>query len=115
MKKWMWYALCALSFTANADFFSGNDLYQLYRGHLRADSPSSSGKDYADSMEYLGYVTGVWDAYNGIFICTGEPITRGQVADMIGYHLRDNPELRSKSASSVILVYLEEKYPCKKS
>jgi hypothetical protein len=114
MKKWLLFAICSLSYFAQAEFLTGNDVYQLYRAHLRADAPSPSNKDYADAMEYLGYVTGLWDAYDGLFICTNEPVTRGQIADMVGSHLRDNPELRSKAASSTILVYLAEKYPCKK-
>lgn len=71
-------------------------------------------KDLVDASEYLGYVTGVWDALEGFAVCTGDKITRGQIGDMVGEYLKNNPGIRDKQASSIIMIYLNAKYPCKK-
>ena len=104
----------AVALPAKAGFLTGNDLYELYKASIRAGQASASDKDFQDTSEYLGYVTGVWDALEGFVVCTGDNITRGQIGDMVGEYLKNNPGIRDKQASSIIMIYLNSKYPCKK-
>ncbi len=114
MKKWLLAFVFAVALPAKAGFLTGNDLYELYKASIRAGQASASDKDFQDTSEYLGYVTGVWDALEGFVVCTGDNITRGQIGDMVGEYLKNNPGIRDKQASSIIMIYLNSKYPCKK-
>ncbi|HFT2748685.1 Rap1a/Tai family immunity protein [Klebsiella quasipneumoniae] len=114
MKKWLLALVFVVALPAKAGFITGNELYELYKASIRAEQASPSEKDLVDASEYLGYVTGVWDTLEGFAVCTGDKITRGQIGDMVGEYLKSNPGIRDKQASSIILIYLNAKYPCKK-
>lgn len=114
MKKWLLALVLVVSLPAKAGFITGNELYELYKASIRAEQASPSEKDLIDANEYLGYVTGVWDALEGFAVCTGDKITRGQIGDMVGEYLKSNPGIRDKQASSIIMIYLNAKCPCKK-
>ncbi|HBW1205380.1 Rap1a/Tai family immunity protein [Klebsiella pneumoniae] len=114
MKKWLLALVLVVSLPAKAGFITGNELYELYKASIRAEQASPSEKDLIDANEYLGYVTGVWDALEGFAVCTDDKITRGQIGDMVGEYLKNNPGIRDKQASSIIMIYLNAKYPCKK-
>ncbi|HHT0191730.1 Rap1a/Tai family immunity protein [Raoultella planticola] len=114
MKKWLLALVFVVTIPAHAGFMTGNELYELYKASIRAGQASASDKDFRDANEYLGYVTGVWDTLEGFAVCTGDNITRGQIGDMVGEYLRSNPSIRDKQASSIIMIYLNSKYPCKK-
>lgn len=114
MKKWLLALAFIVTIPAHSEFMTGNDLYELYKSSLRAEQSSATDKDFRDANEYLGYVTGVWDAMEGTVACTDDKITRGQIADMVGGYLRSNPSFRDKPASSIIMLYMSYRYPCKK-
>ena len=114
MKKWLLALVFVAAIPAHAGFMTGNELYELYKASIRAEQTSASNKDFRDANEYLGYVTGVWDTLEGFAVCTSDSITRGQISDMVGEYLRKNPGIRDKQASSIIMIYLNSKYPCKK-
>lgn len=114
MKKWFLALVFVVAIPAKAGFITGNELYDLYKASIRAEQASPSEKDLIDANEYLGYVTGVWDALEGFAVCTGDKITRGQIGDMVGEFFQAEDGIRDKQASSIIMIYLNAKYPCKK-
>ncbi len=103
-KKLAVVAMLALSFNANAEFFSGNKLLSL--------TTSSSEIDLALGF---GYIAGVFDLGMGTTHCAPDTVTLKQVADMTLKLLRDVPEQREKSADQFVTAAISSVWPCKKS
>jgi hypothetical protein len=59
----------------------------------------------------LGYVQGVADAFNKV-ACLPEGVTARQISDTLVRFLREHPELRHYSASSLAKAALTENFPC---
>jgi Rap1a immunity proteins len=63
-----------------------------------------------------GYVVGVQDAVDGLhWFCVPEGsngVVAKQLVDVVKVYLRDHPERRHYSASSLVTEALEEKFPC---
>lgn len=114
MKKVFIVLLMAFASNSNAVFLTGNDLYVKYQAHARTGNGNATQDDYDAAYDYMGYVTGVWDAYDSITICPSGRVTRGQISDIVGRGLRDNPKTRSEPASDLVSKYLSEAFPCKK-
>lgn len=114
MKIWLLALTFTVTLPVHAEFMTGNDLYDLYKASSRAEQASATDRDFREANEYLGYVTGVWDAIDGTIACTNDNVTRGQIGDMVGEYLKANAAFRDKPASSIIMFYMSNKYPCKK-
>ena len=97
--------LAALLFVpsmAMAEFETGNKLYQ------NMTSNSVSEKMYA-----IGYVAGVFDAYQHVYICPpANSLTLGQVHDLFKQYLEYNPAIRHRTADAIIKEVLEKTWPC---
>jgi hypothetical protein len=104
IKKFAPILLAALLATsAHADFKSGNELLD----HVNADN-------YYNKGSALGYMTGVVDAYAGIYFCPPVTITGGQVQDIVRNYLTQNPSTRHEGASILVYRAIVEFFPCKK-
>ena len=104
MKKIIISALLMLSCSANAAFFSGNDLLNRM-----------TSNDTGERMLAMGYVAGIFDALDGTAFCTGgRGITLGQLKDIVMKKLQNFPESRHLTADNFVYVALSEAFPCKK-
>jgi hypothetical protein len=102
MKKLLVILLMIPGF-ARAEFDTGNTLYQ------RMTSSNNMDKMYA-----LGYIGGVYDAYQHIFHCppATNSITLGQVNDIVRNHLEANPAQRHRTADQLVKEALQRVWPC---
>lgn len=112
MKKWVFIALLSVSSVSNAAFFTGNDLYTKYQSYERITNGTGSSDDYGNASEYMGYVTAIWDMLESNQICTSNVITRGQINDIIGQGLQNNPQMRGQNANQLVTYYLTKAFPC---
>lgn len=90
--------LCAT--TAHAEFISGNELLSNMTG-------DSNAKLFA-----FGYVAGVYDTTTTVVHCAPASVTLRQVNDTVRKGLEAVPELRNKSADSLINLILKTVWPC---
>jgi hypothetical protein len=90
---------------AAAYFDTGNEIYE------RCTAPDKTSKRqiclatasaYLDMMRALGYS------------CTGDNLTRRQVADVFVKFLRENPESRQKSGPSLAIEAFSKGFGCKR-
>lgn len=94
-----------VSIRAAGYFDTGNDLYERC---IAADKTSNrqiclaTASAYLDMMRALGYA------------CTGDKLTRRQVADVFVKFLRENPESRQKSGPSLAVDAFTKGFGCKK-
>lgn len=89
-----------------ASFLDGNDLFE----HCQARR--SSG---------LNYILGVHDAQQAIaglgkqekLICPWGRVSSGNIIETVCKYLRENPDQRSRSGSSIVLEALGNAFPCR--
>ena len=96
---------------ARAAFESGDWLWEVCTGTSQ------------DRLVCLGYVTGVADTLialtgegkdlNGWRACLSESVTNGQAIDVAVKLLREHPEWRRYTASSLVARALAEAFPCR--
>ena len=96
-------ALALICGSAQAEFYTGNDLLQ------RIDSES-----HGEKMLALGYVIGVFDVGQSVLHCAPPSVTAGQIRDMAAAYLRGFPAKRHKSAESLVNEVLAAAWPCPK-
>jgi hypothetical protein len=97
MKTFITFILALFCVTAHAEFFSGNDVYELH-------STNEKG--------FLYYTAGVFDSGHNAYHCAPSNVTTGQVADMFYQFLRDNPNVRSFTAESIARSLFKTTWPC---
>lgn len=88
---------------AQAEFFTGNDLFQ-----------KMNSSSLIDQSMALGYVAGASDVGTRITHCPPNNSTIGQVHDMVKNHLETNPGSRHFSADSLITTLLKSVWPCQR-
>jgi hypothetical protein len=103
MKKIIVATAIVASFSAQAEFMTGNKLLSFLN--------SSDKTEYAVGM---GYVAGAWDALSSVAICAPAEVTVSQVVDMTKFLLDKNPSERHKSADLFVMTAGSEAWPCKK-
>lgn len=101
MKKWI-AVLALCSGTAQAEFYSGNDLLQKMDG------------EFSDRSLALGFVAGVADVWTNISVCPPKNVTLGQAHDIVRRYLVDNPQSRHFTAESLAKNALERVWPCRR-
>ncbi|WP_395393928.1 Rap1a/Tai family immunity protein [Novosphingobium sp. BL-8A] len=97
---------------ADAGFYTGNDLYEIC-------SVQKGEKEYLErSYECIAYITGAVDAFNTtreaakLKSCIPAGVTISQLKDVTVSYLRDNPETRNNSASSLVLAATRKAWAC---
>ena len=101
MKKWI-AVLALCGGTAQAEFYSGNDLLQKMDG------------EFSDRSLALGFVAGVADVWTNISVCPPKNVTLGQAHDIVRRYLVDNPQTRHFTAESLAKNALERVWPCRR-
>lgn len=110
MKKATLFIFLFFSYkVCTASFETGNTIYAGLEDWKRDSitSPIKAGQSF-------GYVIGVHDALDGTVICTPSNASKGQLVDIVFNYLRDNPQIRHKSADELITQALIKFYPCKR-
>ena len=103
MKRLLIALTAALAFSAQAQFISGNTLYERI-----------TSNNHGHTMWSMGYVTGVSDAYNGDLFCVPQTVTVGQLTDITRRSLESRPQDRHLPADILIMLALVDLFPCKK-
>jgi hypothetical protein len=92
--------ICLLAASANAEFYTGNDLLTKL---------DATGADFAIA---IGYISGVHDAARGTVHCSPQAVTAGQVVDMARKMLKAEPEIRNLSADVLVMAMMARAWPC---
>ncbi len=103
MKSTLLCVLMFCSFSVQAAFYTGNDLYQK----LKAESS-------VERMLAAGYVVAVVDGWEQIRVCPTAGVTVSQVADIVKAYLEKNPAVRHQRAFDLTAIALGEAFPCQK-
>jgi hypothetical protein len=99
MKKWI-AVLALVCGPAQAQFFSGNELYERLRdGRL---------------SQVMFYVAGVHDANDKVLFCSPSDVTLGQALDVVKRYLETRPEQRHLSADFLASQAMRAAWPCRK-
>ncbi|PLT26716.1 Rap1a/Tai family immunity protein [Pseudoalteromonas sp. MelDa3] len=98
------------AFSADAYFYSGNDLREPMQQYLKAEA-NDKDTDYSKAFEYAGYVIGVYDSTTP-FLCTPSKVSRNQILAMIAKHLNSNPEDWHLPARTIVQSSLFKSFPC---
>lgn len=101
MKKLITAIALVASFSAQAEFYSGNDIHRMF----------SSGNS-SDRLFAMGFVAGVVDVYQDVGICVPNNVTLGQVNDIFKQWLIFNPEKRHFTAQELVREAISMVYPC---
>jgi hypothetical protein len=104
MKRLLFLILTIFAFNSNvlADYFDGNDLYQL--------AESKNSQNYT---LFKGYVAGVQDVNNGVLFCVDENVKLSQSSEIVRKYLSDNPQKWHLAANQLIVNALLIAFPCK--
>jgi hypothetical protein len=96
--------LVALHATAQAEFYTGNQLLAMMQGSTM------------EKMHAMGYVVGVADVWDGVKYCPGRAsggnVNAGQVNDVVQQYLILNPQIRNQTADVLTLSALSIAWPC---
>lgn len=103
MKRTLAAVLLASTTTAQAAFYSGNDLYDWLSGNAQHGT-----------LRGMLYVAGVVDTLNDDVLCLPGNVTLGQVRDVVMYELRTNPSMRHLAADVLVRMALEPIWACKR-
>nr|WP_297349003.1 Rap1a/Tai family immunity protein [uncultured Glaciecola sp.] len=102
--------LLIISFSSHA--MTGNELFEKYREYQKLHE---SRHEYSavGAGFYQGFVRGVVVTYlQAGLICLDGSITFGQVDDIVGKELTDNPSNRNQIATEIIAELMIKSFPC---
>lgn len=91
----------AVAATANATWFTGNDLL----GHLNGEPFERGGA--------AGFITGVASAIDGDLACIPPEVTVAQMRDTVHQTLRNRPGIRHQPAEIIVAAVLMTEFPCR--
>jgi hypothetical protein len=89
-------------------------------GLVFADGNQLHEQCQSNSPFCVGYVMGVMDAHEFAVevdhvrrrVCVATSVNAQQLADVVALYLREHPESRQLTATSLAMVALEQAYPC---
>ncbi len=96
---------------ADVSVLDGAALFKVSRGYIAVEDDDKSNdtrRAALDAMLFMGYVCGVLDASRMVL---PEGVTAGQVIEIVANFLKTHPELRHKTASSLVELAFAEKFP----
>lgn len=94
-----------MSLSANAEFFTGNELLSYI-----------TGQNTGRKMIAIGYVQGVYDTGTGFWFCPPPVgVTAGQILDMTRMSIEASPENRHYPADMLVRKALVDAWPCKRT
>ncbi len=105
--------LLAASVTFGA-FYDGNWLIKGWREHQKIMDSRAGERDYIAAASFSGYVTGVTDVINDVFITIPVGSTRDQICQIVGNYLEKHPEKWTVAADILIADALKEAFKIKR-
>lgn len=82
-----------------------------FRGEAQAFNQQDPFANAYRAGHYNGYLAGVLDALQGRSVCFRECVC--ELDKLVGRHLADHPELRSRPAIEWLAPLLEARFPCR--
>lgn len=107
--------LLSLSFSSQAKFYNGEQLYQYGESYKKISHENSKQEgDMFLSGIYLGYVASVIDVYGseGAQVFCQPNGKLGTYADMVYKFLDENPDRRVRSAEENIIEAMQKSFKC---
>ena len=102
MKKFLILAAWAVVLPAQAQFKTGNKLYEQI-----------TSSSQMEQMNAIGYVMGVSDALQWALVCAPSTVNAGQMVDMTRLYIERVPARRHLAADTLIMEVLRAAWPCK--
>ncbi len=102
--------LCAHSVFAG--YYNGNDLNTWSESAERIANGKAQTLDYQAAALLNGYISGVVDSMDGVFLCVPDGTTTKQLRFIVVKHLHANPEKWRSNASLTIFNALSPVFPC---
>lgn len=106
--------ICGLAF---GPIDTGNDLHRYYQDYRRFQNLVNMAGVAADdstaygSVHFIGYVRGVVDSFSPSYFKSPDGVDMGQICDVVGEWLKDNPQKRNGAAKQCILFAVYEAWP----
>jgi len=114
MKKTMLFVGFAMAaHWANAQFIDGNQLSIWAQAHERYTQKKIANQDEVYSTMFLGYIMGSYDANRSAF-CSPNGLTSRQLMGVVNNYLNANPEKWHRAADEIIILAINESFPCPK-
>ena len=105
--------LALIPMQIHAEFLSGNDLVQYMREVDKANA-SHPQTGYYEVGNYMGFVTGVFDAYMAErLICPDPGVTKGQALEIVSVYLKSNPTKWNLNAVVLVRNAFVSAFPCR--
>jgi hypothetical protein len=101
-KKFLILAAWAVVLPAQAQFKTGNKLYEQI-----------TSSSQMEQMNAIGYVMGVSDALQWALVCAPSTVNAGQMVDMTRLYIERVPARRHLAADMLIMEVLRAAWPCK--
>ena len=101
--------LFPLGHAQGKEVMSGQELVQLMGEYEKAKRNDKS-TDWRKAGEYVGYVTGFYDA-TWFFYAGPDNITSGRIAAVVAAFLKQNPQKWNRPAWDLVMEALREAFP----
>ena len=100
--------------TANAEFFSGNQLFTDCNGERPDEEAGCSGYIMGAMDTIISLQRGklLDDRFQNV--CLPEGVTAGQLVSIVKKYLTENPAERHFAASRIVVIGIRKAFPCKK-
>jgi hypothetical protein len=98
---------------AQAGFFDGNSLAKDMREWEKYERKDPLANNLVTGV-FMGYVTGVADAYDEIIVCPPDNSNVRQLSTVVAAFLNANPARLAEPADVLVKDALLQSFPCKK-
>jgi len=106
--------LLVISVTAFAQFETGNSLLaKLEKDDVTPADMESAVEIVTYSALATGYISGVYDVFDGHTFSSPKGVTTTQLADIVKKYLKEHPETRHENACDLVRKALQEAFPLK--
>jgi hypothetical protein len=96
-----------------AAFFLDSDGLKAMQTDFEAYQENREIRYMAKASQYVGYVTGVVDAWDGSRFCLTGGVNAEQAAAIVAKYVQDHPEGLNRHASETVAAALAATHPCR--
>ena len=99
---------------AGAGFHDGHKLKEWAEAYDRSlTGEKQKPTDTQEVLTFMGYVTGVNDALQGMILCTPPGVKIHELVVVVKKYVRQHPEMLKRPASHSVIEAISQAYPCK--
>ena len=99
---------------AGARFHDGDKLKEWAEAYDRSlTGEKQKPTDNQEVLTFMGYVTGVNDALQGMILCTPPGVKIHELVVVVKKYVRQHPEMLKRPASHSVIEAISQAYPCK--